>query len=135
MLNAATFPAVGAASTTTLTRAGRLFISVMLMVILEGALRKWLSSSLTLPLVLARDALAVYTIFYALSRGHLHRQKDVTIFLLAWSCCVVMWGMLQLILGESNPKVLLIGLRFWLLYIWFACAVTASMSEPSSNWV
>lgn len=133
MLNAAMLPGAGAgarvAGVARLTRAGRLFVSVMLIVILEGAVRKWLASSMTLPLVLARDALALYAIYYAFSRGHLQRNKGATLILLAWSCCVVMWGMLQLILGESNPKVFLIGLRFWLLYIWFACAVTASMTE------
>ncbi len=132
-MNAATLPSAGAtvavARAERLTRAGRLFISVMLIVILEGAVRKWLSSSMTLPLVLARDVLAVYAVYYAFSRGHLHRNKGISLVLLAWSCGVVMWGMLQLILGESNPKVFVIGLRFWLLYIWFACAVAASMTE------
>lgn len=131
MLTAATLPSarVGVPAAARLSRAGRLFVSVMLIVILEGAIRKWLSSSMTLPLVLARDALALYAVYYAFSRGHLQRNKGITFILLAWSCCVVMWGMLQLILGESNPNVFLIGLRFWLLYLWFACAVTASMTE------
>lgn len=119
----------GVASAERLTRAGRLFITVMLIVILEGAIRKWLASSMTLPLVLTRDVLALYAVYYALSRGHLHRHKRMSLALLGWSCCVVMWGLLQLILGESNPAIFLIGLRFWLLYIWFACAVTASMTE------
>jgi len=112
-----------------LTRSGRVFIAVVLIVVLEGAIRKWLSSSLTLPLVLTRDALASYAIVYAFMHGHLHRYGIVSRILLAWSCCVLIWGMLQVILGESNPMVLLIGLRFWLLYVWFAFAVTASMSE------
>ena len=101
----------------------------MLIVVLEGAFRKWLSSSLTLPLLLARDGLALYAIAYAFTRGHFHRHRGASLVLLAWSCCVVMWGLLQLILGESNPKLLLLGLRFWLLYIWFAVAVAASMTE------
>jgi hypothetical protein len=112
-----------------LTRAGRIFITVVLIVVLEGAIRKWLSSSLTLPLVLTRDALASYAIVYAFMHGHLHRYGIVSRILLAWSCCVVIWGMLQLILGESNTLVLFIGLRFWLLYVWFAFAITAAMSE------
>lgn len=130
-MNVATLPGARAQAVRgeRLSRAGRLFISVMLIVILEGAVRKWLSSSMTLPLVLARDVLAVYAVYYAFSRGHLHRNKGISLVLLAWSCGVVMWGMLQLILGESNPKVFVIGLRFWLLYIWFACAVAASMTE------
>lgn len=129
MLSAAAFPAVRAPSSERLSRAGRLLIAMILIVIIEGAFRKWLSSSFTLPLVLARDVLAAYAIFYSFSQGHLHRAKGVPIILLAWSCCVAMWGMVQLILGESNPSVFLLGLRFWLLYVWFACAVSASMTE------
>ena len=129
MLTATAFPGASISGAERLTRAGRLFVTVMLIVIFEGAIRKWLSSATTLPLVLSRDILALYAIYYAFSRGHFHRHKGMSLALLAWSCCVVMWGMLQLILGESNPKVFVIGLRFWLLYIWFACAVTASMTE------
>lgn len=131
MLNAAMLPSAGSgvAGAARLSRLGQLFIAVILIVILEGAVRKWLSSAMTLPLVLARDVLAVYAVYYAFIRGHLHRNKGTSLVLLAWSCCVGMWGMLQLILGESNPQVFLIGLRFWLLYIWFACAITASMTE------
>ena len=131
MLSSAALPAASAraVSAERLSRAGRLFITVMLIVILEGAVRKWVASGMTLPLVLTRDVLALYAVYYAFSRGHLHRHQGMILILLAWSCCVVMWGMLQLILGESNPTLFLIGLRFWLLYIWFACAVTASMTE------
>ena len=39
------------------------------------------------------------------------------------------WGLLQLVGGESSPTVLLIGLRFWLLYIWFGVAAAAAMNE------
>ena len=39
------------------------------------------------------------------------------------------WGLLQLVLGESNFAVLTIGLRFWLLYLWFALAAAVGMSE------
>jgi len=118
-----------AAGVERLTRSGRIFIAVLLIVVLEGALRKWLSSSLTLPLVLTRDALALYAIAHAFMQGHLHRYGIVSRILLAWSCCVFVWGMLQLIMGENETMVLLIGFRFWLLYVWFAFAVTASMSE------
>ena len=47
----------------------------------------------------------------------------------AWSCLVLGWGLLQLVGGESSPIVMLIGLRFWLLYIWFAVAAAAAMNE------
>ncbi|MDM0077832.1 hypothetical protein QTH90_25715 [Variovorax sp. J2P1-59] len=114
---------------TTLSRAGYAFIGVFLIVVLEGAVRKWAVSSATLPLILLRDLLAIYLIFHAWSNGSLRRQKRVTSVLLAWSCLVVAWGLLQLVGGESSPTVLLIGLRFWLLYIWFGVAAAAAMNE------
>jgi hypothetical protein len=112
-----------------LSRAGYAFIAVLLIIVLEGAVRKWVVSSASLPLILSRDLIAIYLIFHAWSNGSLRRQGRITTVLLAWSCLVVAWGMLQLIGGESSPVVLLIGLRFWLLYIWFGVAAAASMNE------
>lgn len=112
-----------------LSRAGYAFIAVFLIVVLEGAVRKWVASGATLPLILVRDLIAIYLIAHAWSSGALRRQKRVTSVLLAWSCLVVAWGLLQLVGGESSPTVLLIGLRFWLLYIWFGVAAAAAMNE------
>ena len=112
-----------------LSRSGRLFVWTALIVILEGAVRKWGSSALTLPLVLSRDALAFYMVLHAFTQGHLRRHNGPALILLWWSCCVIVWGLIQLMLGESNFEVFLIGLRFWLLYAWFAVAAAASMTE------
>jgi hypothetical protein len=113
----------------TLSRAGYAFIAVLLIVVLEGAVRKWVASGATLPLILVRDLLAIYLIAHAWGSGALRRQKRITSVLLAWTCVVVAWGLLQLVGGESTPTVLLIGLRFWLLYIWFGVAAAAAMNE------
>lgn len=118
-----------AARPASMTRAGKAFIAVFLIVVLEGAVRKWVASSATLPLLLVRDLLTIYVIAYALRNGALRRQKGITQALLAWSCLVIAWGLLQLVVGESSPTVLLIGLRFWLLYIWFGVAAAATMNE------
>ncbi|RYX88408.1 MAG: hypothetical protein EOO28_36225 [Comamonadaceae bacterium] len=112
-----------------LTRMGRLAIGILLIVVLEGGVRKWLASSATLPLILLRDAMAAYGIFYAVSRGACRRQGAVTTILLLWTACVVGWGLLQLMLDQSNWGTYLIGLRFWLLYIWFGFAAACAMSE------
>ena len=118
-----------AARPASMTRAGKAFIAVFLIIVLEGAVRKWVSSSVTLPLLLVRDLLAIYVIAYALRNGTLQRQRGITRALLVWSCLVIAWGLLQLVVGESTPTVLLIGLRFWLLYIWFGVAAAAAMNE------
>lgn len=121
-------PAASAAKAR-LSVTGRLFISVMLIVIFEGAIRKWVAESSTLPLILLRDLLALYIVVRAFTHGHFRRHPQLALFMLAWSCCVISWGLLQLMLGESNFPILLIGLRFWLLYLWFALAAAVGMSE------
>jgi hypothetical protein len=112
-----------------LSRAGQLFLAVFLIVVFEGAVRKWVSSASTLPLILLRDLLALALVVYALRHGYLRRHKKITAVMLAWSCLVLGWGLLQLVGGESSPIVWLIGLRFWLLYTWFAIAAAAAMTE------
>jgi len=112
-----------------LSGVGRIVLVVLLLVIFEGAIRKWIAPGLTAPLILLRDLLALYVVFHALTRGGLRRSRRLSIGMLAWSCCVIGWGLLQLTLGESNFKTYVIGLRFWLLYLWFAVAAASVMSE------
>lgn len=112
-----------------LSRAGYLFLAVFTLIVFEGAVRKWIAPSSTLPLILLRDLLAIGLIFHAWSHGHFKNQKLVTAVLLVWSCLVFGWGLIQLIGGESSPVIFVIGLRFWLLYVWFAVAAAASLSE------
>jgi len=113
----------------TMSRAGRIFLAVFLIVVFEGAIRKWVASAATLPLILLRDLLAMYIVLYAWQGGHFRRYQKVTKVLLAWTLLVVGWGLMQMVGGESTPTIFLIGLRFWLLYIWFAVAAAAAMTE------
>ncbi|RZL96559.1 MAG: hypothetical protein EOP76_00980 [Variovorax sp.] len=117
------------AGQTSLTRTGYVFLSVLFIVVFEGAIRKWVTSAATLPLILLRDLLAVYLVFYVWKRGYFRRQKNFTLILFAWSCCVALWGLLQALVNDTSPLILLIGLRFWLLYIWFGYAVACAMTE------
>lgn len=118
-----------AAKSRAISGAGRIFIFVFLVVVFEGTARKWISSSLTLPLIATRDILAVGLIFYAWRSGQMRHFKLLTPILTVWSCCFLIWGLIQIILGENSPLVFLIGARFWLLYIWFGCAAAATMTE------
>lgn len=112
-----------------MTRAGYLFLAVLMIVVFEGAIRKWVTSGASLPLILLRDLLALYLVFHVWKKGYLRRQKKITALLVAWSCCVIAWGLLQVMLGESSPAILLIGLRFWLLYAWFGYAAAVAMTD------
>ena len=121
--------AVSAAPAVKLSRAGYAFIIVLLTVVLEGAVRKWITAGATAPLLLLRDGLAVYLIFHAWRGGHLRRNAKVTTVMVGWTCCVLVWSLMQLMAGESSPTLLAVGLRFWLLYSWFAVAAAAAMNQ------
>jgi hypothetical protein len=108
---------------------GRVFLAVILCVVLEGAVRKWLASSLTVPLVLLRDSLALFVIVVSLRRGTLNFRSAGPQVLAMWTGLVLLWGTLQTVVNGTPPTLLVIGLRFWLLYLWFGYAVAASMTE------
>ncbi|MGF6903744.1 hypothetical protein [Paraburkholderia sp. GAS348] len=107
----------------------KLFILVMLVAIFEGAFRKWGSPAFTNPLLLLRDVAALILVLRTWLSGRFRCMKAVTQALLAWSCCVVIWGMLQLIVLEGPLLLFVLGLRFWLLYLWFALAAACSLSS------
>ena len=74
---------------TGLSRTGYIFIAVLLVVVFEGAVRKWGTSAASLPLILLRDAMATYLILHAWRSGHLRTYKVQTQMLLAWSCYLI----------------------------------------------
>ncbi|MBO9514743.1 MAG: O-antigen polysaccharide polymerase Wzy [Variovorax sp.] len=113
----------------TMSRAGQIFLAVFFILVYEGAVRKWATGAATLPLIAMRDLLALALIVMAWRRGHLRRNRKITAALFAWSLLVFGWGLLQLAGGESSPVIFILGLRFWLLYTWFAIAAAASMNE------
>lgn len=108
---------------------GKIFIAVLIVAILEGALRKWLSSSLTLPLVLIRDLLALYLIMNSIRHGSLKGKSQSLKVLFYCSFVLVLWGLLQLVLGENNFPIFVFGVRFWLLYLWFGYFSSVTLSE------
>lgn len=122
-------PARAASKPQALSRAGQLFLAVFIIVVYEGAVRKWVTSASSLPLIGLRDLCAAWLVLYAWRRGYLRQQTKITAAMFAWSLLVFGWGLLQLAAGESSPLIFVIGLRFWLLYTWFAVAAAASMNE------
>ncbi len=109
--------------------AGRALILMLLLLIIEGALRKWVSSGLTVPLIGLRDILAAASILYAWRWGFLTLRKSINILLCSWVCVVFAWGAIQLLLGQSSPLLLAIGLRFWCLYLAFGIAIGQMMDR------
>lgn len=112
-----------------MSRAGYAFIVVLLTVVFEGAIRKWVTAGATAPLLLLRDGLALYLIFHAWRGGHLQRHARITTVMVVWTSCVLAWSLMQIIAGQSSLLLLAVGLRFWLLYSWLAVAAAAAMNQ------
>lgn len=108
---------------------GKTWIAIFLIVVFEGAARKWISEGLTVPLVLGRDLIALWTIVIAIKRGHLKPFKAGGLFLLIWSLVVLFWALIQAIGNDIPFDIVAIGLRFWLLYLWFAVASALAVTE------
>lgn len=118
-----------------LTTMGKLFVMVLLIVIFEGALRKWISSSLTNPIILLRDTIAFYGIIWAVKTKHLNFTQLAPRILWLWSFIVIFWGLLQLIINNSPILIFFIGTRFWLLYLWFAYAAAVALTEADFHFI
>lgn len=102
--------------------ASNALIAMALILVIEGAFRKWVSPGLTVPLVGIRDMLAAGFIVLAWHLGYLSPKKPLNAAMLTWFALVVAWGLLQVIAGASSPMMLAVGLRFWCLYIAFGLA-------------
>ncbi|MGI4778476.1 MAG: O-antigen ligase family protein [Janthinobacterium lividum] len=117
------------AGSTRISWPGYAFMVVFFVVVFEGAGRKWGSAASTIPLILLRDLAALGLVFYAWKSGSFGRYAKVTAIMTAWTCLVVAWGLFQVVAGVTTPVIFAIGLRFWLLYTWFAVAAAATLTE------
>ena len=111
------------------SRFGKVFLFVLLLAIFEGSARKWISNSLSLPLVMTRDLAVVYGIYYAMRHAGFTFERLEVKVLTFWTLAVVAWGLLQVVAGKLSLPVLAIAMHFWLLYLWFAIAASTVLSE------
>lgn len=114
---------------------GRLFIAILLIVVFEGAIRKWISPAFTNPMVLLRDTLALYGLYWAIKTGKMNSRQVGAKVLWLWSAFVLVWGLIQVIVNQPSPIVYIIGIRFWLLYLWFAYAAAVSMTQDDFRYI
>lgn len=89
-----------------------LFLYIFLLVF-EGALRKWVLPSMSSALVLARDPLVLYLVFYGLKRGWLRNAYVHLAFLASFVSLIVALA------KDVNWEVAYYGLHSYLLY--FPC--------------
>jgi hypothetical protein len=115
----------------TLHPVGKFFIAVFLIVLFEGAVRKWIWGSATIPLLGLRDLIVVFAVFW----GFLHRYFDARAIgesiLIFWTILIIAWTFIQMLNGLQPAIVAAIGFRFWVLYLWLAllCAKTLNWQD------
>lgn len=98
----------------------QLFLAVFAIVLFEGAIRKWLLGSATIPLMALRDLMVFSGVLWGIYKKRFRFDRLQESILLAWTTLVVVWTLLQVILEIQPAVVAVIGLRGWLLYLWFA---------------
>lgn len=105
-----------------------LYVALIGVVLFEGALTKWAGLPSFL-LMFARDGMAGLIILIFV------RQRKYFVFPVickvaaAWSVAVVTWAFITGFINDVNPILIIIGLRFWLLYLWFAIAVASLLTK------
>lgn len=114
---------------------GKLFVSILLIVIFEGAFRKWMTHELTVPLLLIRDFLAVYALYWSIKVGKMNARQPGAKALWLWSVFVVLWGFIQFGINKTSLPIIIIGIRYWLLYLWFAYAAAVSLSTNDFRYI
>lgn len=99
---------------------GKSFILLFLIVIFEGALRKWVNPSFGIPLLGARDLIVIFLIIRAIKKRYLKFNKLPETIALIWTIVVFIWTALHIVLGLIPWNVGLLVFHFWILYLWLA---------------
>lgn len=113
----------------------KLALVVLLIAIFEGAIRKWISPGFGTILIGVRDCLAIISIFVSV-----YEKKEITTSLLfklviAWCFTVVIWGLFQGLINQTPIALIIIGIRFWLLYLLFAVLVGLSLTRTEFDYI
>ena len=99
---------------------GKSFILLFLIVIFEGALRKWINPSFGIPLLGARDLIVIFLLINAIRKRYLRFNKIPELIALIWTIVVFIWTSIHIILGLIPVAVGLFVFHFWILYLWLA---------------
>lgn len=108
------------------------FLIVFFIVLFEGALRKWLNVP-TIPLMFLRDLVVVSSILYGLKYFSFRAFPEVS--LLVWTFIVIIWTLIQNMSGLMPIPVVVIGIRSWLVYFWFALLCLRVFTKEDLNFI
>ena len=98
----------------------KLFIIIFLYAIFEGAFRKWFSSNYDLQLILLRDFLIIIGVVYGITKRIYDINQIGEKLLIGYTLLVLLWIVIQLTFNSINFLIYLIGIRNWILYVWFS---------------
>ncbi|PWQ98715.1 hypothetical protein [Leucothrix arctica] len=104
-----------------------LLLGIISIAILEGALAKWFGVPMTVSMVF-RDFLGVLLVcrFFYLKKFKVF--PILSAILLVWSVLIISVALLQSMSLSLPIIVSLIGLRFWLLYLWISLSIASLVS-------
>ena len=107
----------------------KLTIFFLIIVIFEGSIRKWVTNSYNLEIILFRDSLVIVGILYGFINSNFKLNGKAEKILVLWTSFVLFWILLQIVFKELNLFVGLIGVRNWVLYFWFAILIFRSFNK------
>ena len=91
-----------------------LIVVYLVLLVIEGALRKWIFPEISALLLVVRDPVALLIYLVAAQKGHLWQSRQMGVWTLL-ALAIIILGIVQLSLGLPLP-VMLFGLRTYLLH-------------------
>ena len=109
----------------------KLFILIFLYAIFEGAFRKWFTSNYDFQLILIRDFLIIVGVIYGITKKIYDFNQIGEKFLIIYTLSVLLWIIIQLTFSSINFLIYFIGIRNWILYVWFSFLFLRAFNEET----
>lgn len=119
----------------TLHVVGKFFIAIFIVVLFEGAIRKWVWDSATLPLLFLRDLFVIVAVLWGALHRYFNFRSWPELFLTFWSALIILWTFIQVIMDLQPTIVGLIGIRSWVLYLWFVLLCVRALNWQDLEYI
>lgn len=101
----------------------------LILSVIEGCFGKWISPSLEYLPVVIRDLVGLAIIYRAIISNRFSQHPHLTTPLLLWSIALTIFAVIQALVNSFSPVIIIIGLRFWILYFWITLAICCILRE------
>jgi len=99
----------------------KIFLFFFFIVLLEGAIRKWLLPDSAFVIVGIRDFIVFFCIYYGFNNKIFNFNNKFEKITLLWTLLVAIWTLIQFTFFTNLPiQIALIGIRNWALYLWLS---------------